>query len=165
MIRLQTHSGRFNLGRLAARGGRAAEPPSAREQTPPPFPTGRARAELRFTAASVRDVRRLVAREAERTRLSRGRREDLVLAVDELATNSVSYGGGGGTLGVWREDLAIACEVRDSGHIEDPLVGSRPPDPKRLTGRGLWVVSRLCDYVHISSSPGRTAVRVQMRVR
>jgi anti-sigma regulatory factor (Ser/Thr protein kinase) len=165
MIRLQTHSGRFDLGRLAARWGRAAEPPSAREQSPPPFPTGRASTELEFTAASVRDARRLVAREAERTRLSRDRREDLVLAVDELATNSITHGGGRGTLSVWREDRAIACEVRDRGHIEDPLVGSRPPDPERLTGRGLWVVSRLCDRVHISSSPGRTAVRVQMRVR
>jgi anti-sigma regulatory factor (Ser/Thr protein kinase) len=142
-----------------------AEPPTERERALPPFPSGPASAELEFVAASLRDVRWLVTREAGRVRLSPERREDLVLAVDELATNSVTHGGGRGTLSVWRGDRAIACEVRDHGHIEDPLVGLRPPDPKQLTGRGLWVVSCLCDRVQVSSSPGRTAVRVQMAAR
>jgi anti-sigma regulatory factor (Ser/Thr protein kinase) len=117
---------------------------------------------MEFTAASLRDVRCLVAREAGRARLSDVRREDLVLAVDELATNSVMHGGGQGTLHVWRADGAIVCEVRDHGHISDPLVGLRPPTPEQIAGHGLWVVSRLCDRVHICSAPGRTTVRVQM---
>jgi anti-sigma regulatory factor (Ser/Thr protein kinase) len=118
---------------------------------------------MEFTAASLRDVRRVVAREAARAQLSDVRREDLVLAVDELASNSVMHAGGQGTLRVWQSDSAIVCEVRDQGHISDPLVGLRPPTPEQIAGRGLWVVSHLCDRVHICSAPGCTTVRVQMR--
>jgi anti-sigma regulatory factor (Ser/Thr protein kinase) len=117
---------------------------------------------MEFTAVSLRDVRCLVAREAGRAQLSDVRREDLVLAIDELATNSVMHGGGQGTLRVWRADGAIVCEVRDQGHISDPLVGLRPPTPGQIAGHGLWVVSRLCDRVHICSALGCTTVRVQM---
>lgn len=127
-----------------------------------PFPEGRATARLDFTASLLREIRLLVAEQARLARLSDGRREDLVLAIDELATNSVTHGGGRGTLRVWRSAHTLACEVCDRGHIEDPLVGLRPPAPEQIGGRGLWVVSRLCDRVQISSSPGRTAVRVQM---
>ncbi|HEV3094275.1 MAG TPA: ATP-binding protein [Solirubrobacteraceae bacterium] len=119
---------------------------------------------MEFSAASLRAVRRLVSREASWARLSDDRHADLVLAIDELATNSVTHGGGHGTLSVWRTDGAIVCEVRDGGHFADPLAGLRPPTPEQLTGRGLWVARRLCDRVQISSSPGRTTVRVQMSV-
>jgi anti-sigma regulatory factor (Ser/Thr protein kinase) len=125
-------------------------------------PSCPARAEIEFSAGSLRGVRRLVAREAERAQLSAERREDLVLAVDELASNSIMHGGGHGTLSVWRSDGAIACEVRDRGHIMDPRVGLQPPAPEQLTGRGLWVVWHLCDRVYIASAPERTVVRVQM---
>lgn len=140
------------------RGGGARHTPAQ----PEALPQRTASARLDFTAASLREVRRLVALEAMRARLNESRCEDMVLAVDELATNSVTHGGGSGTLTVWRGAGAVLCEVRDRGYIEDPLVGLRPPDPARPAGRGLWVVSRLCDRVQISSAPGRTAVRVQM---
>jgi anti-sigma regulatory factor (Ser/Thr protein kinase) len=115
-----------------------------------------------FSCSSLRAVRHVVAREAELAGLSAGRREDLILAVDELTTNSVTHGGGHGSLSVWRTQMAIVCEVRDQGHISDPLAGLRQPHHDQLTGRGLWVVGCLCDRVQIASSPGRTAVRVRI---
>jgi anti-sigma regulatory factor (Ser/Thr protein kinase) len=115
-----------------------------------------------FSSSSLREARRLVAREAELAGLGAGRREDLILAVDELTTNSVTHGGGHGSLSIWRTPTAILCEVRDEGHISDPQAGMRQPHPEQLTGRGLWVVGCLCDGVQIASSPGRTAVRVRM---
>ncbi|HEU0251369.1 MAG TPA: ATP-binding protein [Solirubrobacteraceae bacterium] len=115
-----------------------------------------------FSLSSLRAARRLVAREAELAGLGVGRREDLILAVDELTTNSVTHGGGRGSLSVLRTKTEIVCEVRDKGHISDPLAGMRQPRPEQLTGRGLWVVGCLCDRMQIASSPGRTAVRVQM---
>ena len=118
--------------------------------------------QLQFSKRSLPQVRRLVAREARRAQLSDVRRGDLVLAIDELATNSVTHGGGQGTLGVWHAEGVIVCEVRDRGYISDALVGLRPPAPDQPSGRGLWIVSRLCDHVHIASAPGRTAVCVQM---
>lgn len=119
-------------------------------------------AQMSFDAISLRSLRRFVARHAAHAGISRQRSEDLVLAVDELATNSITYGGGTGTLLVWRDEDQILCEVRDGGHIEDPLVGLRPPAPEQPTGRGLWIVRNLCDSVQIHSSPGHTVVRIRM---
>jgi anti-sigma regulatory factor (Ser/Thr protein kinase) len=120
---------------------------------------------MTFSLTSLRAARRLVAHEAQQTSMSVEQREDLVLAVDELTTNSVVHGGGQGTLLIWRRDEGILCEIRDQGHISDPLAGQRPPTPEQATGRGLWVVRHLCDRVQISSSLGRTIVRVEMSAR
>ncbi len=120
---------------------------------------------MEFSRSSLRAVRRVVGIEAELAGLGLGRREDLILAVDELATNSVTHGGGHGSLSVWRSQTAIVCEVRDQGHISDPLAGLRQPHRDQFTGRGLWVVGCLCDRVQIASSPGSTAVRVQISTR
>jgi anti-sigma regulatory factor (Ser/Thr protein kinase) len=86
--------------------------------------------------------------------------EELVLAVNELATNSIRYGGGRGKLLLWRETDTLVCEIQDAGHIEDPLIGRSRPAHNQHTGRGLWLVHQLCDLVQIHSSPAGTAVRV-----
>jgi anti-sigma regulatory factor (Ser/Thr protein kinase) len=90
------------------------------------------------------------------------RTEHLVLAVTELASNSVRHGGGGGTLRMWREERALLVEVQDSGRIEEPLVGRLRPGPDQPTGRGLWLVNHLCDLVQIRSAPTGSVVRVHM---
>ena len=54
-------------------------------------------------------------------------------------------------------------EVRDAGHIREPLVGRRRPTPEQQSGRGLWLVNRLCDLVQIRSSHEGTVVRVHVR--
>src|SRR5215212_12028195 len=38
---------------------------------------------------------------------------DLVLAVHEIATNSVRHGGGTGTLRMWQDHGTVICEIRD----------------------------------------------------
>jgi anti-sigma regulatory factor (Ser/Thr protein kinase) len=120
---------------------------------------------LAFTAGGLGAVRNLVSMRAAAAGLGDERREDLVLAVNELATNSVQYGGGGGTLATWTDRDVLLCEVRDRGHIEDPLIGRLPPPLDRHGGRGLWLVHQLCDLVQIRSSPSGSVVRVQMRGR
>jgi anti-sigma regulatory factor (Ser/Thr protein kinase) len=120
-------------------------------------------AQLAFERNSLPQVRWLTARTGAGARLSRERCEELVLAVDELATNSVVHGGGHGELRLWPTAEGILCEVRDHGTIADPLVGRRPPRPEQIGGRGLWVVGRLCDRMDVCSSPGRTVVRVHVR--
>jgi anti-sigma regulatory factor (Ser/Thr protein kinase) len=92
------------------------------------------------------------------------RREALVLAVNELATNSVRYGGGAGTLRIWREPEALVCEVSDQGHIEHPLSGRIRPRPEQPSGRGLWIVNQLCDLMQIRSGPSGSVVRLHMRL-
>lgn len=135
-------------------------------EAPRPFdralaePTSAVR-ELAFASGQLGTVRRFLSDWAAEQQLGAARTEELVLAVNELATNSIRYGGGTGTLLAWSDDGALVCEIRDSGHIEDPLIGRSRPAPNQHTGRGLWLVHQLCDLVEIHSSPAGTAVRVR----
>ena len=120
--------------------------------------------ELAFSREDLATLRRFVSQRAAEACLDAGQIDDLVLAVDELASNSVLHGGGGGTLRVWRETDRLLCEVRDSGHITKPLVGRIRPTPDQHTGRGLWLANHLCDLLQIRSSPAGSVVRAHMRL-
>jgi anti-sigma regulatory factor (Ser/Thr protein kinase) len=118
---------------------------------------------LPFGKADLAMVRHLVAQCGRSARLDTRRNEDLVLSVCEVATNSIQHGGGAGTLDVWDEDDDLVCAIRDSGRIEDPLVGRKRPRPDQPNGRGLWIANQLCDLVQIRSGAGGTEVRLRMR--
>jgi anti-sigma regulatory factor (Ser/Thr protein kinase) len=83
-----------------------------------------------------------------------------VLAVDELACNSVEHGGGRGTLRTWTDPAAVVFEVSDPGVIEDPLVGRGTVEPLADGGRGIWMANQLCDLVQVRSSASGTTVRL-----
>ncbi len=138
-------------GPAAPFAGELSDPPASAE-------------ELAFDTDSddLAVVRSLVASHALRAGLTVARSSDLVLAANELATNSLTYGGGGGRLRIWRQADAVVCDVGDDGHIDHPLVGRLQPGPDRVGGRGLWLVNQLCDLVQIRSSAAGTVVRVWM---
>lgn len=77
----------------------------------------------------------------------------------ELTTNSVVHGGGSGTLRMWADGGQVVCEVRDHGHLNDPLAGRRPPARDQLGGRGLLLVNSLAHLVRIHTGPDGTIVR------
>jgi anti-sigma regulatory factor (Ser/Thr protein kinase) len=108
-------------------------------------------------------VRRAVRMQAAAAGLARSRTAALALAASELATNSVRHGGGRGTLTSWSTPDAVVLEVRDAGHIDQPLVGRFRPDGPQPQGRGLWLVHQVCDLVQLRSSAAGTVVRVTMR--
>lgn len=120
--------------------------------------------ELSFGAGELTLVRARVGAWAGEHALGAQATEELVLAVNELATNSIRHGGGEGTLRCWRERDTLICEVRDSGWITDPLAGSVRPAPDARGGRGLWLAKQLCDLVQIHSTPSGSAVRVHKRL-
>jgi two-component sensor histidine kinase len=91
---------------------------------------------------------------AEAAGLDPARAADLVLAVDEVATNSLRHGGGRGAQRFWRDEGALVCEVRDAGR-ERPAID-------RDGGRGLWMVNQLCDLVQLRSFPGGAVVRLHV---
>lgn len=126
-----------------------------------PAPAGEI-ASLAFEGDHLGELRRFVWEHARAAELSPQRQADLVLAINELAGNSVRHGGGAGVVRAWREPGALLLEVADSGRVDDPLLGRRRPDAIQLSGRGVWIVNQLCDLVQIRSGPEGTLVRVRM---
>jgi anti-sigma regulatory factor (Ser/Thr protein kinase) len=122
-------------------------------------------ASVRFGADDLARLRRDVAARAAEAGLSAERAADLMLAVSELATNSVRHGGGGGTLAAWTDRDAFVCEVRDAGRLEDPLVGRARPVAGQRSGRGMWLVNEVCDLVQVRSTSRGTLVRLHLRLR
>lgn len=107
-------------------------------------------------------LRRVVVEHAARAGLGRGRVVDLAVAVNEIASNSLVHGGGRGILRIWRQGRRVVCEIRDRGHLDDPLADRDLPVPESTSGRGLWIANQLCDLVQIRSFPTGTVVRLHM---
>ncbi|MFN2611133.1 MAG: anti-sigma factor RsbA family regulatory protein [Actinomycetota bacterium] len=120
--------------------------------------------EFDFDASALVSLRNLVAVQASYSGLSAGRIEDLVLAIHEVAANTLRHGGGKGHVRVWTDPLprAFVCEIQDSGRIEDPLVGRRKPTGGHEGGFGLWMVNQVCDLVQIRTYPEGSVVRIQV---
>lgn len=121
-------------------------------------------ASVAFDGDGLGTVRAAVTDLAEQHGLGKEAREGLVLALNEVATNSVRYGGGHGELRTWVTDDFLVCEVRDGGVIGDPLVGRFRPDPTADSGFGLWLANHLCDLVQIRSGRAGSVVRLHVRL-
>jgi anti-sigma regulatory factor (Ser/Thr protein kinase) len=107
-------------------------------------------------------LRVLVAGEASRAGLPYGRLAGLVLAVSEIAANTLQHGGGAGALRIWHESDRIICEIRDRGRFDNPLADRRLPHIHHLGGRGLWTANQVCDLVQIRTLEEGTVVRLHM---
>jgi anti-sigma regulatory factor (Ser/Thr protein kinase) len=107
-------------------------------------------------------ARQFVADRVAGEAIDRDRGDGLVLAVDELVTNSLRHGGGSGVLRAWREHEDVVCEVADAGTISDPLVGRLRPSLDKRGGRGLWIANHFCDLLQIRSSRDGTRVRCRL---
>jgi anti-sigma regulatory factor (Ser/Thr protein kinase) len=130
----------------------------------PPLPEpAQAPVEITVSPEALADVRRFAADHATAAGFDRRRVQDVVLAVSELATNTVIHGGGRGVLRTWRDGETVVHEVHDPGVIREPLVGRQRPAPGQIGGRGLWLVNEVCDLVQLRSSPAGTVVRVHLR--
>jgi anti-sigma regulatory factor (Ser/Thr protein kinase) len=128
------------------------------DHSPPPPPADAAA--LSYNR-DLRPVRAQVASCARAAGLAPDRTADLVLAVSEVAANSLRHASGTGTLHTWITPAEIICEIRDSGIITDPLAGRRRP-PSEAPGQGLWVVNQVCDLVELRSGPEGTRIRMHM---
>jgi anti-sigma regulatory factor (Ser/Thr protein kinase) len=93
-----------------------------------------------------------------------------VLAANELLTNAIVHGGGSGRLRCWVSGRRLHCEVSDAGPgIPADDRAGRLPAADRPSGRGIWLVRRLCDDLsgNAAISTGRrgTTVRVSVPLR
>jgi len=113
--------------------------------------------ETMFGLGDLPAIRRLVASLAIDAGLSGSRTEEIVLSVNEIATNAVLHGSPPSTIRAWRRVDEIIFEVTDAGEgIRDSLAGQLPPPPEGLGGRGLWLTRLLSDAVEICNAGGCT---------
>jgi anti-sigma regulatory factor (Ser/Thr protein kinase) len=129
-----------------------------------PLPLPPAHAETLGYGDDLRQVRRFVATKAKGAGLAPPRIPDLVIAIGELAGNTLRHTGGGGTVQVWRSSEALICQVADAGHIADPLARYRPRSEEMAGGNGLWLVNQVCDLVQARTGQAGTTTRLHMRL-
>ena len=120
-------------------------------------------AELHFGDGGLERLRAFVAEHAARARVDENRRVELVLAANEIASNSLEHGGGSGVLRFWSDPAAVVCEISDSGRLDDPLADRRPPASDGARGRGFWIANHVCDLVQVRSGADGTIVRLHVR--
>jgi anti-sigma regulatory factor (Ser/Thr protein kinase) len=128
----------------------------------PPRPADAAR--MAFETGGLGRLRTFLAGQARRAGLAEDSAAALIMAINELATNSLRHGGGHGEVHVWRDSDSLVCEVSDQGHITSPLVGRIPPALSHGFGAGLWLANQLCDLVQICSSASGTTIRVHQHL-
>lgn len=120
--------------------------------------------ELAFTADTLLNLRREASRFALLYGMPADRATLFVTALNEIATNSVLHGGGGGTARLWRQGEKIVAEIHDAGRLTDPLADRKAPDPATYGSRGLWLANQVCDLVQIRSVSDGTVFRVHMKI-
>lgn len=110
------------------------------------------------------ELRSVVATYAQDNGLGGRRVQDLVLALTELASNSIEHAHSAATVLFGRIGDRLVCQVRDSGHIGDPMAGRRPVPPSQLRGRGLLLVNELADLARVHTTQAGTTVEMQFEV-
>ncbi|MCV7379404.1 regulator of Sig8 [Mycobacterium alsense] len=90
--------------------------------------------------------------------------DDLQLVATELATNSLMYTDGACRLAFWRQDEHLVCEARDTGRLDDPLVGRLDPGPAGAASRGLYLVNAISDLVRTHTTSAGTTIQAYLRI-
>lgn len=115
-----------------------------------------------FDSDTVRDARAWTVERGRAEGLTSQVLEALEIVAGELTVNSITHGGGMGTIRVWFTPNMVVCEVVDRGRLDDPLAGRRRPTPLQIGGRGLWIVNQFCALVQVRSTPQGTVVRAHI---
>jgi anti-sigma regulatory factor (Ser/Thr protein kinase) len=93
--------------------------------------------------------------------------DEMLLALDEAATNAILHGSGGG------DAIDVAVRVRDAW-VEASVLDhgpAEPPRPRSTTGRlsgggwGLWLLCCLVDEVRLERVEDGTRVTLRRRIR
>lgn len=133
-------------------------------QRPPDDPAGDM-SEMTFTADQLPAVRRFTAAHARRRRIDDDVIGDLVIAVNEIATNAVRHGSPTAGLRIWSDRDRLIAEIHDTGTwapATEP--GTVPPPAGAEGGMGLWVARQICSVVRVSTGITGTVVRLELSV-
>ncbi|MFI6502771.1 ATP-binding protein [Nonomuraea typhae] len=100
-----------------------------------------------FTLAGLPGVRHFAEVVARRAGLPDDEVGDLVLAVNEVATNAVTHGSPAARVRSWTESGDLVIEIRDHGVWAGQAFGQHPPARHATSGMGLWVARLLAGQV------------------
>jgi anti-sigma regulatory factor (Ser/Thr protein kinase) len=113
-----------------------------------------------FGAWQLNEVRAAIEEELLEAGYGLDRAEDVVLAVNEVATNAVEHGANEAHISLWLEPDGAVCEVVDRGTLADPLPGLVAPHSSVPRGRGIWIARQICDALHVWADDQGTHVRI-----
>lgn len=130
-----------------------------------PLPEPDLSTDLVFEAASLGELRDFVREQAWLAQRDPNLAYRSVLAVNEVATNTLRHGGGIGVLRAWQVEGSLIFEVRDKGRLDTPLAGRKYPRSDEVGGRGLWMVNQLSDLAQVRTDSSGTIVRLHFRYR
>ena len=111
---------------------------------------------------NLSEVRALAEKHARMAGLPADRVIDFVVAVGEVAANTVRHARSQGTMEIWDSRDGLVCEIRDAGVIADLSHVGRPPGPGATGGFGLWLVYQVCDQVDVRSDQNGTVIRMRV---
>lgn len=132
----------------------------AERPTPAPVLLGPPDLRLEFSVWQLHEVRTAIEQTLRDADYEPERAEDIVLAVNEVATNAVEHGTPEAQLSVWAGPGGLLCEVDDGGRLGDPLPGLQAPHPSEPHGRGVWIARQVCDSLHVWADARGTHVRM-----
>jgi anti-sigma regulatory factor (Ser/Thr protein kinase) len=122
--------------------------------------TGQVAVTATFTRDSLGKVCTLVRTVGVRAGIAPRDIEDLLIAVSEVVTNAIRYGGGTGSITVRRLTGGLVAEIRDCGPgLPDTLTAGRLV-PDIPVGGGLSRARLLCEKLDVLSSPLGVTVRM-----
>ena len=95
--------------------------------------------------------------------------DDMVLCVGEACTNAVCHGGSAAQieifLGFRGDDLRVRVKDRGRGFDTAAFDPEAVPDPASERGRGLFLMSQLCDEMTLTTNGGLEVLLVMRAVR
>lgn len=119
-------------------------------------------------ATALADLRHQLAAALAGQVHDRDQREDLHLAVSEIAANAFRHGTPPVSARVWASADRVVCTITDGGRgLVDPLAGFRPAHGDDLSrgGMGLWLARKLWDHVDLLHDAQGFTVRLSSPLR
>jgi anti-sigma regulatory factor (Ser/Thr protein kinase) len=112
-------------------------------------------------ADSPQGIREQLAAEMAAAGVSAARALNMLLAAQEIVSNTWRHAGGPQMLRVGEVGGRFVCEISDSGGgYDDPLAGWIPPLPDQKGGTGLWVARQVVSRMDLMSTPRGLTVRL-----
>ena len=124
-----------------------------------PAPTGPVR-NLVVTGDDGPRVADWVRRWAEASGLSPRRSGRLAAAVRAVTQADTDDAARTEVLQLWQDGSALICQLQDTDHLQDPLVGRRAAAQETPFGRALRLANDTCDLVQVRSGARGTTIRI-----